>query len=822
MSSLGSSYITFDENIGENVVSHRIVSYGTVMTDLPQPSFEGFEFCGWYNNRMGEGSATTSILAHNTQETYYAKWVPTLSGNTGAVTINGNALSNYQLNLPSNKTLVLSDSLSAFKTLMLSKGAVTSSKSLKITVEDTSNKTISSGESSYTIKVENNNLIVTATDDAAMSGALDRLSQFVSTAYAKNKTLNFASGFEFTQNYIPDDSQYSYTWSDEFSSEDLDKSVWLNKANYKEPDVGGYQIGENNWLTGNPEEGNATSGRYNINARGIFVDNGSAVVRAEKVNSSDAAGNSHYFINRSMSTIGSVEYLYGCIEIKAKLPQHPAAPQIWIYSSQHAETSSEIDLHEGIGRVSGYENNQQIVSNIHAAYHLSSDSNNMWKTSLDSSQPLDSSSSNRIYLGSSKTNYDNAYHIYSVKWTPDEIVFALDGEVYYTYNLNNTTDLINNATTYDGNSPFAGLTAQQIKDCFSKQMYINIGNVMGTVAGNYGPVYTSGDPAQADLLVDYVRIYQSSGDEGSSFVNKPYTVTKIAEVEQNINAFITAQGIENRGSSTKTVTMSQTGITSDSLKINFGDTLPVNYFVGSKYIYDWTDGTNSVKTYKDTSKTYTPIYADKSMLDVKYKVASTSGGKGNLLFTTTVDSGWSNYSKAGFVYSETATNPTIGASGCVAKESTKVYQDGYLSNYTNLLNCSSAGYTAYSKYMYNFAINDVALSGRTNNIYVRSYVKLSDGRIVYGDVLTISSGTTLSSNISNTFDKYIVNRLGTGATLDNLCDYSGDGTTNIVDLISLKKIAAGKAQNGESYDVEANDLICVRKVLLGQDNSKIK
>ena len=812
-SAMGSSYVLFDENIGDCATTNKIISNGTTMTELPKPSFDGFEFCGWYDNRMGDGEVVTSILGDGEQKVYYAKWVPTLSGNTAGVTINGTALSDYQIDLPEIKTLVLSDSLGAFKDLVLSKGATTAEKANKIIVEDTSNKAVTTENSSYTIKVENNNLVITATDDAAMAGALDRLSQFIETAYEKNKVLNFAADFEFTQNYVADDSQYAYTWSDEFNAEDLDKSVWLNSANYKEPKVSGYQIGENNWFTGKPEELNATTGRYIVNSQGIYLENGSAVIRSEKVEAPDAAGNKHYFINRNMSTIGAVEYTYGCIEIKAKLPQHPAAPQIWIYSSRDVATSAEIDLHEGIGTTKGYENNQQIVSNIHASYHLSSDANK-WKTSLD-----DSNNSNRFYLGNTKTNYDEDYHIYSVKWTPDEVIFALDGEVYYTYNFNTDTDLIDNATVYDSESPFNGLTAEQIKECFSKQMYIVLGNSMGTVEGEYGPVYESGDPEQADLLVDYVRVYQSADNEGSTFMNRPYSQEKIAEVDKAEKEFIKEMGIEDRGTTTQTVVMSGEGIETETIKINVGDTLPVDYAIGSKYIYGWTDGENSVKTYKDSSKTYTPQFIDLNMLDVNYKVSETGDNTANVLFMSTVDSNWSDYSKAGFVYSESQAMPTVGSNNCISIETTKVYEDGLLAG-SNLLNCTDAGYTAYSKYMFNFALKDIALSGRENDINVRSYVVLEDGRVIYGDVLTINADDVLTADEVSEFDGYIIERLAKGAPLDNLIDYNLDKVSDARDIVRAKKVSAGLIQSDEYID--ALDLSNARKVILSYDSSKVK
>lgn len=342
---------------------------------------------------------------------------------------------------------------------------------------------------------------------------------------------------------------------------------------------------------------------------------------------------------------------------------------------------------------------------------------------------------------------------------------------------------------------------------------------MGNLAYSYGPTYENGDPEQADLLVDYVRLYQSSDVAGTTFGKHPYNQSQIAEVEKAEKAFIAEKGIDNR-KDTKTVVISGDGIESETIKINYGDTLPVNFRVGTKYITGWTDGIGSVKTYKDTSKVYTPQFIDTAMLSLKYKIADIDNDNCNILFSASVDKASPEYSSVGFVYSESNQKPTVGASHCISNETANIYSDGLFGNNYSLLNCEKAGYTTYSKYMFNFALKDVNKSSRSNDLYVCSYIKLSDGRVIYGDVLTIPKNEALAEDKDLTeFDKYIIGRLSQGATLDNISDYNNDGLTDIRDLINLKKSASYVNENNAGVD--SSDLVLLRKVLLFYDNSKI-
>ena len=86
----------------------------------------------------------------------------------------------------------------------------------------------------------------------------------------------------------------------------------------------------------------------------------------------------------------------------------------------------------------------------------------------------------------------NLFHIYALEWTPDEMQFSIDGNVYYTY----APDTQNAATW-----PFDA----------DQYLLLNV-----AMAGEIDPGFT-----QSPMVVDYVRVYQQS-PVSSSGVEEAY------------------------------------------------------------------------------------------------------------------------------------------------------------------------------------------------------------------------------------------------------------------------------------------------------------
>ncbi|NJX17611.1 glycoside hydrolase family 16 protein, partial [Tamlana crocina] len=75
------------------------------------------------------------------------------------------------------------------------------------------------------------------------------------------------------------------------------------------------------------------------------------------------------------------------------------------------------------------------------------------------------------------------FHVYGLEWTPEKLVFSVDGKVHYTYNPTNK-----NASTWP----------------FNSDQFLSLNVAMGgTLGGNIDPNFISGT-----MEIDYVRVYK--------------------------------------------------------------------------------------------------------------------------------------------------------------------------------------------------------------------------------------------------------------------------------------------------------------------------
>ena len=192
------------------------------------------------------------------------------------------------------------------------------------------------------------------------------------------------------------------------------------------------------------------------------------------------------FTHRQISTKGTHEFLYGCLEIRAKLSVYPGADALWFSSDVSQETgySQEIDLLEDLSFPTN-----QFASNLH-----------FWGASHGS---LDSTQYNKdkVYtLPDSQGNLSDNYHIFTLEWDPDTIKYCVDGKAFFAY------DIKNGLTTNEGKCVGA--------DTFRQAVFTMMSTTMG--ASSYGPKWQEGDPERVELRVDYVRLYQCKSDKGYS------------------------------------------------------------------------------------------------------------------------------------------------------------------------------------------------------------------------------------------------------------------------------------------------------------------
>lgn len=226
-------------------------------------------------------------------------------------------------------------------------------------------------------------------------------------------------------------------WADEFND---DGDPCSDNWSY---DIG---TGENGW-------GNGESQYYTDRPENVRVENGSLKItaKAESFQGSD-------YTSARLITYQKFEFEYGRVEARAKLPTGGGTwPAIWTLGNDF-ETNTwpacgEMDLMEHVG-------NQQDV--IFSSLHFPGNSGG-----------------NAITESITVPGVSDDFHIYAMDWTPDEIVFSVDGTVYHTFQ--------NNASLP-----------------FDHNFFLLVNVAMG---GNFGGEI---DPnfVESTMEIDYIRVYE--------------------------------------------------------------------------------------------------------------------------------------------------------------------------------------------------------------------------------------------------------------------------------------------------------------------------
>ena len=238
------------------------------------------------------------------------------------------------------------------------------------------------------------------------------------------------SGFESDYNDL--------VWADEF---DTDGAPNVSNWTY---DIG---TGDNGW--GNNEEQYYTDTQTNV-----VVDGGNLKITAK----AESFMGSNYTSARIKSQ-DLFEFQNGRVEIKAKLPEGGGTwPGLWMLGANFPDvgwpTSGEIDIMEHVGN-----NPNEILGTVH------------WDGGGGS--PASFNQTTTI------ANASSEFHIYTLEWREDQILIAVDNEVYFTFD-------------YDTSFPF-------------NQDFFLVFNVAmgGTLGGSIDSGFT-----ESSMEIDYVRVYQ--------------------------------------------------------------------------------------------------------------------------------------------------------------------------------------------------------------------------------------------------------------------------------------------------------------------------
>jgi beta-glucanase (GH16 family) len=234
---------------------------------------------------------------------------------------------------------------------------------------------------------------------------------------------------------------WSLVFADEFEAAGgLDPAKW------------GYELG---YIRNNEKQ------YYTSRAENVRAEGGNLVIEGRK-----EPYQGYGYTSASVNTLGRFEFLYGKVEVRAKLPTGNGSwPAVWMLGTNRLQAGwpacGEIDIMENVGfdplRVHG---------SVHtAAYnHTIGTQKTASLTIADPSQD---------------------FHVYSMEWTADQIEVLVDGQKFFTFRNEGT-----------------GSRAWP----FDKPQYLLVNLAIGGSWGGQKGIDDSRFPSR--YLVDYVRIYQ--------------------------------------------------------------------------------------------------------------------------------------------------------------------------------------------------------------------------------------------------------------------------------------------------------------------------
>lgn len=187
------------------------------------------------------------------------------------------------------------------------------------------------------------------------------------------------------------------------------------------------------------------------------------------------------------------------------------------------------------------------------------------------------------------------------------------------------------------------------------------------------------------------------------------------------------------------VTVANGTDTAESFILVEGDELPRNERIGTKFILSWKNGDETYEGKVASGLNLSADYVETQMMTVKYQLtkgATAASDKLNCRFIASVD-GVSRYKSVGWLFSLTNSDmfkKDVGK-GVADRESTKVYERVIANG--NALTPNDVYGKDYAKYFYAFEIKNIPQSQYSKPIYVRAYVTMEDGTVVYGDTKTV-------------------------------------------------------------------------------------
>lgn len=273
-------------------------------------------------------------------------------------------------------------------------------------------------------------------------------------------------------------------WSDEFDGTAIDKTKW-------DFDIGNgfYNYDAGQWIGG---WGNDELQYYTRESDNVFVKDGILHIRALKESLHGCGYTSARLKSRKRDGSKLFCQKYGRFEFRAKLPIGKGVwPALWMLPQEEKygtwPASGEIDIMEARG---------QEPSKVLGTLHFGS----RW--------PANTHLSKEHVLPDSGTIAN--FHIYAVEWTPGEIRWSVDGHVYATQ-----------SSWWSSSKKEGGKGAKPTREAdlnpwpapFDRPFYLVMNLAVG---GKFLGKPDGTTPFPAEMVVDYVRVYENVGGYGKT------------------------------------------------------------------------------------------------------------------------------------------------------------------------------------------------------------------------------------------------------------------------------------------------------------------
>ena len=275
---------------------------------------------------------------------------------------------------------------------------------------------------------------------------------------------------------------WKLVWSDEFEGDKIDRAKW-------DHDLGNgfFDYNANTWISG---WGNGELQYYTREPENAFVKDGMLHLRAVKESHNGCGYTSAKLKTRKRDGSPLFNQKYGKFEIRAKLPLGKGVwPAFWLLPQAEKfggwAASGEIDILEAKGQ----------------------EPNKIWGTlHFGGRWPVNTERTTIHPLPAGSTIAE--FHTYAVEWEPSEIRWLLDGKVFSTQSFWWSTSKIDGKK---GAKPANEGDLNPWPAPFDQPFYLIVNLAVG---GQFGGLPEAATPFPAEMLIDYVRVYEKVGGYG--------------------------------------------------------------------------------------------------------------------------------------------------------------------------------------------------------------------------------------------------------------------------------------------------------------------